>query len=74
MSDRESNKARNDALQSSETELARGQDEREFGAGAQDALSTGTQPNRRVDRDAKLKSAGVEASSRNSGDDGEVGS
>ena len=64
MSNRKENKAVNDALQSSETDLARGQDEREFGAGGQDAVSTGAQEQRNVNRDGKLASAGVDASAR----------
>lgn len=70
MADRHANKAENDALQSSETDIARGQDEREFGAGGQDALSTGAREYRDVDRDAKLDSAGVDASARASTADG----
>ena len=58
------NKAENDALQSGEGDLARGEDEREFGAGGQDAQSTGGHPDRDVDRDGKLASAGVSASGR----------
>ncbi|HEX8387682.1 MAG TPA: hypothetical protein VF636_01580 [Sphingomonas sp.] len=58
------NKTENDALQSGETDIARGQDEREFGAGGQDVQSTGAKEDRDVDRDGKLASAGVDASSR----------
>ena len=58
------NKAENDALQSGEGDLARGEDEREFGAGGQDAVSTGGRPDRDVNRDEKLHSAGVDASAR----------
>lgn len=64
MSDRRSNKAENDALQSSQHDPGRGQNEREFGAGGQDAVSTGAQENRDVNRDGKLDSAGVDASAR----------
>ena len=64
MSDRQSNKAENDALQSSEYDPGRGQDAREFGAGGQDAVSTGAEEDRDVNRDGKLDSAGVDASAR----------
>lgn len=59
-----SNKAENDALQSGEGDLGRGQDEREFGAGGQEAQSTGAKEQRDVNRDGKLESAGASASSR----------
>ncbi|PAX08719.1 hypothetical protein [Sphingomonas lenta] len=58
------NKAENDALQSGEGDLARGQDEREFGAGGQDVQSTGAREDRDVNRDGKLDSAGADASAR----------
>ncbi|CAA9506964.1 MAG: hypothetical protein AVDCRST_MAG39-1766 [uncultured Sphingomonadaceae bacterium] len=63
MSDRKENKAINDALQSGEGDPARGQDEQEFGAGGQDVESTGAAEQRDVDRDGKLRTAGVDASS-----------
>lgn len=55
MSKHHSGKAENDALQSGAgDDAARGQDEREFGAGGQDAQSTGAQEDRDVERDGKL--------------------
>lgn len=57
MSDREQNKRENDALQSSQDDLAYGQDERDFGAGGQDelrALSPPDAPDRDPTRDASL--------------------
>lgn len=62
MSKQHSGKAENDALQSGEGDIARGQDEREFGAGGQDVQSTGAAEDRDVNRDGKLRSAGVDAS------------
>jgi hypothetical protein len=60
MSKQHDNKAENDALQSGAgDDASRGQDEREFGAGGQEAQSTGAQEQRDVDRDGKLASAGV---------------
>jgi hypothetical protein len=60
MSDRHTNKTENDALQSGAgDDTGRGQDEREFGAGGQDAVSTGAREDRDVERDGKLPSAGV---------------
>ena len=57
MSDRDQNKRENDALQSSEEDLALGQDERAFGAGGQQetgALSGDDGPDRDPQRDATL--------------------
>lgn len=64
MTDRDANKATNDSLQSSDVDLARGQDEREFGAGGQDVVSTGAHEERDVNRDPKVRSAGDDASAR----------
>jgi hypothetical protein len=57
MSDREQNKRENDALQSSEDDLALGQDERAFGAGGQTPVDTqgeGDAADREVDRDSTV--------------------
>ena len=60
MSKQHDNKLDNDALQSGAgDDAARGQDEREFGAGGQVVQSTGAEEQRDVNRDGKLGSAGM---------------
>ena len=57
MSDRDQNKRENDALQSSEDDLALGQEERAFGAGGQQetgAVSGDDAPDRDPQRDATV--------------------
>ncbi len=54
MAERETNRRDNDSRQSSETDLALGQDERAFGAGGQKVqrpLSSGDSPDREFGRD-----------------------
>ena len=66
MSDRDQNRRENDALQSSEDDLALGQDERAFGAGGQSeerALSGNDEPDRDPRRDQTLPES-VNASTR----------
>ena len=58
------NKAENVVLQSGEDDPARGQEEREFGAGRQEPQSTGAREDRDANRDGKLGSAGADTSSR----------
>jgi hypothetical protein len=64
MDDKQPVPQRNDALQSGPDDLAFGQDERDFGAGGQDAVSTGARELRDVDRDPKLDEAGESAARR----------
>ena len=69
MSDRDQNRRDNDALQSSEDDLALGQDERAFGAGGQAeerALSGNDEADRDVQRDETLPD-GANATSNSEG-------